>query len=103
MRTTLKIILPLDRQRSHRCLYFSRQTKCGRRSAICAMTSPRRAEILGESLRESVEPLLEPSPEKDLQYFIERFRTTRSLERASPYTTPLALALGDNCQPPSGL
>src|SRR6267143_489062 len=72
MRTTLKIILPLIVSVASVSLFFAAyQVRTEKRKLRNDLS--RRAEILGESLRESVEPLLEPPPEKDLQYFIERF------------------------------
>ncbi len=72
MRTTLKIILPLIVSVASVSLFFAaHQVRTEKRNLRNDLS--RRAEILGESLQESVEPLLEPPPEKDLQHFIERF------------------------------
>src|SRR5258708_15969389 len=79
MRTTLKIILPLVVSVASVSLFFAAyQVRTEKRNLRNDLS--RRAEILGESLQESVEPLLEQSPEKDLQYFIVRFGQRQHLK-----------------------
>ena len=86
MRTTLKIILPLIVSVASVSLFFAaNQVRTDKRNLRNDLS--RRAEILGESLRESVEPLLEPSPEKDLQYFIERFGQRDHLKGVAVYNS----------------
>src|SRR6202045_3120780 len=86
MRTTLKIILPLIVSVASVSLFFAaNQVRTEKRNLRNDLS--RRAEILGESLRESVEPLLEPSPEKDLQYFIERFGQRDHLKGIAVYNS----------------
>ena len=86
MRTTLKIILPLIVSVASVSLFFAaNQVRTEKRNLRNDLS--RRAEILGESLRESVEPLLEPSPEKDLQYFIERFGQRDQLKGVAVYNS----------------
>jgi len=86
MRTTLKIILPLVVSVASVSLFFAAyQVRTEKRNLRNDLS--RRAEILGESLQESVEPLLERSPEKDLQYFIERFGQREHLKGVAVYNS----------------
>jgi trehalose-6-phosphate synthase len=86
MRTTLKIILPLIVSVASVSLFFAaNQVRTEKRNLRNDLS--RRAEILGETLRESVEPLLEPSPEKDLEYFIERFGQRDHLKGIAVYNS----------------
>jgi len=86
MRTTLKIILPLIVSVASVSLFFAaHQVRTEKRNLRNDLS--RRAEILGESLRESVEPLLEPPPEKDLQHFIERFGQREHLKGVAVYNS----------------
>jgi len=86
MRTTLKIILPLIVSVASVSLFFAAyQVRTEKRNLRNDLS--RRAEILGESLQESVEPLLERSPEKDLQYFIERFGQREHLKGVAVYNS----------------
>jgi trehalose 6-phosphate synthase len=86
MRTTLKIILPLIVSVASVSLFFAAyQVRTEKRKLRNDLS--RRAEILGESLRESVEPLLEPPPEKDLQYFIEGFGQRDHLKGVAVYNS----------------
>ena len=84
MRTTLKIILPLIVSVAAVSLLFAgyqvRREKHTLRNDLS-----RRAEILGESLQESVEPLLERAPEKSLQRLVERFGQREHLKGAAVY------------------
>ena len=86
MRTTLKIILPLIVSVASVSLFFAaNQVRTEKRNLRNDLSH--RAEILGETLRESVEPLLEPSPEKDLEYFIERFGQRDHLKGIAVYNS----------------
>ena len=86
MRTTLKIILPLIVSVASVSLFFAAyQVRTEKRNLRNDLS--RRAEILGESLQESVEPLLEPPPEKDLQHFIERFGQREHLKGVAVYNS----------------
>ena len=86
MRTTLKIILPLIVSVASVSLFFAaHQVRTEKRNLRNDLS--RRAEILGESLQESVEPLLEPPPEKDLQHFIERFGQREHLKGVAVYNS----------------
>jgi trehalose-6-phosphate synthase len=96
MRTTLKIILPLIVSVASVSLFFAAyQVRTEKRNLRNDFS--RRAAILGESLQESVEPLLEPSPEKNLQYFIERFGQREHLKGVAVYNfagAALAISTG---------
>jgi len=86
MRTTLKIILPLIVSVASVSLFFAAyQVRTEKRNLRNDLS--RRAEILGESLQESVEPMLEPPPEKDLQHFIERFGQREHLKGVAVYNS----------------
>ena len=86
MRTTLKIILPLIVSVASVSLFFAaHQVRTEKRNLRNDLS--RRAEILGESLQESVEPLLEPPPERDLQHFIERFGQREHLKGVAVYNS----------------
>ena len=86
MRTTLKIILPLIVSVASVSLFFAAyQVRTEKRNLRNDLL--RRAEILGESLQESVEPLLEPPPEKNLQHFIERFGQREHLKGVAVYNS----------------
>src|SRR5213080_5391808 len=93
MRTTLKIILPLIVSVASVSLFFAAyQVRTEKRNLRNDLL--RRAEILGESLQESVEPLLEPPREKDLQHFIERFGQREHLKGVAVYNSAgVALAI----------
>ncbi|HTF24362.1 MAG TPA: trehalose-6-phosphate synthase [Candidatus Limnocylindria bacterium] len=86
MRTTLKIILPLIVSVASVSLFFAaHQVRTEKRNLRNDLS--RRAEILGENLQESVETLLEPPPEKDLQHFIERFGQREHLKGVAVYNS----------------
>src|SRR6266576_1351239 len=86
MRTTLKIILPLIVSVASVSLFFAAyQVRTEKRNLRNDLS--RRAEILGENLQESVEPLLEPPPERDLQHFIERFGQREHLKGVAVYNS----------------
>src|SRR6202035_4622607 len=72
MRTTLKIILPLIVSVAVVSLLFAGyQVRTERRNLRGDLS--RRAEILAESLQETVEPLLDHGPNKNLQRIVARF------------------------------
>src|SRR6267378_4285701 len=72
MRATLKIVLPLIVSVAAVSLLFAAY-QVRREKRMLRNDLSRRAEILGESLQESVEPLFERAQESDLQTFVERF------------------------------
>ncbi|HET8924169.1 MAG TPA: trehalose-6-phosphate synthase [Candidatus Acidoferrum sp.] len=84
MRTTLKIVLPLIVSVAVVSLLFSAyQVRTEKRNLRNDLS--RRAEILGESLQESVEPLLDRAPEKSLQRLVERFVQREHLKGVAIY------------------
>src|SRR5712664_188450 len=84
MRTTLKIILPLIVSVAAVSLLFAAyQVRTEKR--ILRNDLSRRAEILGESLQENVEPLLERGQEKSLQPLVERFGQREHLKGVAIY------------------
>jgi alpha,alpha-trehalose-phosphate synthase [UDP-forming] len=96
MRTTLKIVLPLIVSVAVVSLLFAAyQVRTEKRNLRNELS--RRAEIQGESLQESVEPLLERGPEKNLQRLVERFGQREHLKGAAVYDasgTTLAITTG---------
>jgi len=93
MRTTLKIILPLIVSVAAVSLLFAAyQVRTEKR--ILRNDLSRRAAILGESLQENVEPLLERGQEKSLQPLVERFGQREHLKGVAIYgATGAALAI----------
>src|ERR1700726_3373810 len=86
MRTTLKIVLPLIISVAVISLLFAGyQVRTERR--ILRNDLSRRAEILGESLQESVEPLLDHGREKNLQRLVDRFGQREHLKGVAVYDT----------------
>jgi len=84
MRTTLKIILPLIVSVAAVSLLFAAyQVRTEKRNLRNDLS--RRAEILGESLQENVEPLLERGQEKSLQRLVERFGQREHLKGVAIY------------------
>jgi trehalose 6-phosphate synthase len=84
MRTTLKIVLPLIVSVAAVSLLFAAyQVRTEKRNLRNELS--RRAAIQGESLQESVEPLLERGPEKNLQRLVERFGQREHLKGAAVY------------------
>src|SRR5467141_2104169 len=84
MRTTLKIILPLIVSVAAVSLLFAAyQVRTEKR--ILRNDLSRRAAILGESLQENVEPLLERGQEKSLQPLVERFGQREHLKGVAIY------------------
>jgi len=86
MRTTLKIVLPLIVSVGVVSLLFAAyQVRTERRTLRNDLS--RRAEILGESLQESVEPLLDHGPNRNLQRLVARFGQREHLKGLAIYDT----------------
>src|ERR1700688_2418376 len=84
MRTALKMVLPLIVSVAVVSLLFTwYQVRTERR--ILRNDLSRRAEILGEGLQESVEPLLDRAPSKNLQRLVERFGDREHLKGVAVY------------------
>ena len=84
MRTTLKIVVPLIVSVAAGSLLFAGyQVNTQRR--ILRSDLSNRSEILGASLRESVEPLLDPTPEGSIQETIDRFSQRENLKGIAVY------------------
>ena len=84
MRTTLKIVLPLIVSvGSVSVLFAAYQARNERR--ILRNDLGRRAEILADSLQESVERLLDRGQEKNLQRFVERYGQREHLKGIAIY------------------
>jgi trehalose-6-phosphate synthase len=85
MRTTLKLISPLIVSVAVVSLLFAGyQVRTERR--VLRNDLSRRAEILGESLQESVEPQFErPLPDKSLQRLVDRFGQREHLKGVAVY------------------
>ena len=85
MRTTLKIVLPLIISVVVVSLFFAvYQVRTQKRMLRNDLTH--RAETLGESLQETVEPLFDkPSPEKSLQRIVDRFGQRERLKGIAVY------------------
>src|SRR6266851_3299886 len=97
MRTTLKIVLPLIVSVALVSLLFAGY-QVRREKHLLRNDLSRRAEILGESLQESVEPVLEQrAPERSLQRLVERFGQREHLKGVAVYGSagsPLAIMFG---------
>jgi len=96
MRTTLKIVLPLIVSVGTVSLLFAAY-QVRREKRTLRNDLSRRTEILGESLQETIEPLLERAPEKNLQRLVERFALREHLKGVAVYNTdgvPLAITSG---------
>ena len=84
MRTTLKMVLPLIVSVAVVSALFAwYQVRTERRNLRNDLA--RRAEILGESLQESVEPLLNRAPDRNLQRLVERFGEREHLKGVAVY------------------
>jgi uncharacterized membrane protein affecting hemolysin expression len=99
MRTTLKIVLPLIVSVATVFLFFAAyQVQTGKR--ILRNDLSQRAEILGESLQESVEPLFDRVPDKSMQRLVERFAQREHLKGAAIYdANGTALAITSSIAP----
>src|SRR5215467_14131659 len=86
MRTTLKIVLPLIVSVGSVSLLFAGyQVRNERR--ILRNDLARRAEILADSLQESVERLLDRGQEKNLQRLVERYGQRENIKGIAIYDT----------------
>jgi trehalose 6-phosphate synthase len=84
MRTALKMVLPLIVSVAVVSVLFAwYQVRTERR--VLRNDLSRRAEILGEALQESVEPLLNRAPDKNLQRLVERFGEREHLKGVAVY------------------
>jgi trehalose-6-phosphate synthase len=99
MRTTLRIVLPLIVSVALVSLLFAayqvRTEKHGLRDDLA-----RRTEVLGESLQENIEPLLERGQERNLQRLVERFGQREHLKGVAVYDSAgAALAITSGLTP----
>jgi hypothetical protein len=96
MRTTLKIVLPLIVSVAAVSLLFAGyQVRTERRNLRSDLS--KRAEVLGDSLQETIEPLLEHGPSKNLQRIVARFGQREHLKGVAIYDadgTPVAITAG---------
>src|SRR5260370_24473911 len=102
MRTTLKIVLPLIVSVAVVSLLFAAYQVRTEKHLLRNDLS-RRAEILGESLQESIELLLDRGPEKNMQRLVERFGQREHLKGVAVYGAagaPLAITSGLSPGPP---
>src|ERR1700730_9678837 len=84
MRTTLKIVLPLIVSVAVVSLLFAAyQVRTERRTLRGDLS--RRSEVLGDSLQETVEPLLDHGPNKNLQRLVARFGQREHLKGGAVY------------------
>jgi alpha,alpha-trehalose-phosphate synthase [UDP-forming] len=96
MRTTLKIVLPLIVSVAVVSLLFAAYQVRTEKHLLRSDLS-RRTEILGESLQESIEPLLDRAPDRSLQRLVERFGQREHLKGVAVYSgtgAPLAITSG---------
>ena len=92
MRTTLKMVLPLIVSVAAGCLLFAAyQVHTEKR--ILRNDLSHRAEILGDSLQESVEPLFDRRPDGSIQRLIERFSQREHLKGVAVYDASGTLRL----------
>ena len=86
MRTALKMVLPLIVSVAVVSVLFAwYQVRTEKR--ILRSDLSRRAETLGEALQESVEPLLDHAPDKNLQRLVDRFGEREHLKGVAVYDT----------------
>jgi uncharacterized membrane protein affecting hemolysin expression len=84
MRTTLKMVLPLIVSVIVVSLLFAAyQVQTEKR--ILRNDLSHRAEILGESLQETVEPLFDRKPDSSIQRLVERFGRREHLKGVAVY------------------
>jgi trehalose-6-phosphate synthase len=86
MRTALKMVVPLIVSVAVVSVLFAWYQVRTEKRALRSELS-RRAEILGETLQESVEPLLNRAPYKSLQRLVERFGEREHLKGVAVYDT----------------
>ncbi len=84
MRTALKMVLPLIVSVAVVSGLFAwYQVRTEKR--ILRSDLSRRAEILGETLQENVEPLMDRAPDRNLQRLVERFSEREHLKGVAVY------------------
>src|SRR5260370_455783 len=99
MCTTLKIVLPLIVSVAAVSLLFAAY-QVRREQRMLRHDLSRRAEILAESLQESVEPLLEHAQERNLQRLVDRFGQREHLKGVAIHNaTGLAIAITSAVSP----
>src|SRR5260370_30014783 len=99
MRTTLKTVLPLIVSVAAVSLLFAAY-QVRREKRMLRNDLSRRAEILGESLQESVEPLLEHAQERNLQKLVDRFGQREHLKGVAIYNaTRIAISITSAVSP----
>jgi len=99
MRTTLRLVLPLIVSVALVSLLFAAY-QVRTEKPVLRNDLSRRAEILGESLQESVEPLLERAQERNLQRIVERFGQREHLKGVAVYNAAgVALAITSGLAP----
>jgi alpha,alpha-trehalose-phosphate synthase [UDP-forming] len=86
MRTTLKMVLPLIVSVAAVSLSFTAYQVRRERRALREDLS-RRAEVLGESLQETIEPIFDRGADKNLQRIVTRFRQREHLKGFAVYDT----------------
>ncbi len=84
MRTTLKVVLPLIVSVAAVSLLFAGYQVRTERRALRDDLS-RRAEVLGESLQETIEPILDRGADRNLQRIVARFRQREHLKGFAVY------------------
>ncbi len=84
MRTTLKVVLPLIVSVAAVSLLFAGYQVRTERRALRDDLS-RRAEILGESLQETIEPIFDRGADRNLQRIVTRFRQREHLKGFAVY------------------
>jgi len=86
MRTTLKMVLPLIVSVAAGCLLFAAY-QVHTQKRILRKDLSHRAEILGDSLQDSIEPLLDRKPDGSIQSLVERFGQRENLKGVAVYNT----------------
>src|SRR4029077_6142610 len=83
-RTTLKIVLPLIVSVAAVSLLFAGyQVRTERR--VLRDDLSRRAELLGESLQETIEPILDRGADRNLERIVARFRQREHMKGVAVY------------------
>lgn len=84
MRTTIKLVSPLILSVAAVTLFLAAyQARAERRTLRNDLS--RRAEVLGESLQETIEPLFARSADRNLQRIVERFGQREHLKGIAVY------------------
>jgi trehalose-6-phosphate synthase len=84
MRTTLKMVVPLIVSVAAGCLLFAAY-QVHTQKRILRKDLSHRAEILGDSLQDSIEPLLDRKPDGSIQSLVERFGQRENLKGVAVY------------------